>query len=121
MSQDASSLELFIQALVGPDASGTAYDGPERRAHPRYAKPVQITATPVDEHNRSTGPRLNLMARDISAGGVCLVHHEPIAARRLVLEIGPANGGQMRLVLEVLRARTLDDGSYEVAGKFVNW
>lgn len=120
-SLDAQALEVFIRGLVGPECASPPYEGPERRAHPRYVKPIPIVALPVDEHNQPTGPALKLLAHDISAGGACLLHHEPVAARRLVLEIGPVDRGQVRLVLEVLRARQLADGTHEIAGRFVNW
>ena len=77
---DAEAIEVLIRSLVGPDCPSIEYEGPERRVHRRYVKPLPVAATPVDENNYAIGARFDTIARDISAGGVCLLHNEPIDA-----------------------------------------
>lgn len=118
---DAEAIEVLIRSLVGPDCPSIEYEGPERRLHRRYVKPLPVAATPVDVNNYAIGARFDTIARDISAGGVCLLHNEPVDAKRLAIDIGSPQGLQVRLLLEVLRCRRVEEGYYEIAGRFKNW
>ena len=73
----------------------------------------------MDECYEPVGKPFMVTTRNISTGGIALIHNEPIRPRRIIVEL-PARGDQspVQVVVKVLRCQSL--GSvYEIAGKFV--
>lgn len=103
-----------IDFLVSP-----RYDGPERRATSRMAIAVPVAGIPVDEYFRPVGPPLVLTTRNISTGGIALIHDQPLVPKFLIVGLPTAPDTEnVQLVVEVLRCRSIGP-TFEIAGKFV--
>lgn len=109
----ASAIEAFLKKLAA-----AAYHGADRRDSERHGVIVSVAAIPVDEGFRPTGKAFMGITRDVSIEGISLVHHRPIAAKYLALDLSEGDGQAMHVIMEVLRCHNV--GPYfEVAGRFV--
>ena len=59
------------------------------------------------------------LSRDISTGGMSLIHTEEVQDKLLVVELPITPGQKTQVVLEVLRCRSIGQ-FYEVGGRFVS-
>jgi hypothetical protein len=80
---------------------------------------MPVAVMPVDDGFNPVGVPVLLTTRDISIGGICLLHDEPLRPKYLVADL-PAKDRQdsIQLVVEVLRCRAVAN-LYEIAGRFV--
>jgi hypothetical protein len=97
----------------------TPYVGEERRAETRMRITMPVAVVPVDDAFKPVGPPALLITRDISVGGICLLHDEPLQPKYLVVDL-PAKDTEesLQLVVEILRCRAVDT-LFEIAGRFV--
>jgi hypothetical protein len=90
----------------------------DRRASPRYSIRIAVPTLPIDDCFRPMGEPFVMMSRNISMGGIALMHTRPIVAEFLAVELPIAVDEQTQLVMQVLHTRKID-GAYEYGGKFV--
>ncbi|MFW6114246.1 MAG: PilZ domain-containing protein [bacterium] len=57
-------------------------------------------------------------SRNISTGGIALVHKRALKPKYLILELSPNDGVPIQMVLEVLRCRSVGR-FFEIAGRFL--
>ena len=113
LSPDA--IGVFVDSCDGKVIS---FEGNERRNHVRYVVALPTVVQPLDEKLSPSGDSFHAVTRDISVGGVSLVHTYPIQSKYISVEIKPREGAAIRLLVKVLRCKPL--GSYyDVAGEFV--
>jgi hypothetical protein len=90
----------------------------EKRTARRFPFTVAVPVMPVDSSLRPVGEPFMAMTRNISTGGIALIHTRPITARHLVVELTNAAGERLQLWVRVLRCRPL--GPFcDIAGEFV--
>lgn len=113
-------------AAPGPDMrdlvnslANDGYVGTQKRASPRHRITMEVAAVPLDELLRPIGDPFIALTRDISAGGISLVHTRRVAAPYLLLKLDNGGGVAVRVITKVLRCRQLKR-FFEVAGKFVS-
>jgi hypothetical protein len=109
-------VERFIRSVI---RSEKFFEGSERRLTLRYPVTMPVRAVALDEKQKPTGGPFLAVTRDISVGGLCMYHLEPVESRWLQLEL--ANNGQpeqLRVVMEVVRCSKTGP-LYEIAGRFV--
>jgi hypothetical protein len=96
------------------------HPGSERRRDLRYALTIPVRATPLDDLQNPDGEAFLAVTRDISVGGLCMYHLEPVKARYLQLDLASSSGTgeQLQVVLEVVRCHPTGP-LYEIAGRFV--
>ncbi len=84
------------------------YPGPERRLSLRYPITMPVKATPLDDKMHTIGDSFLAVTRDISLGGLCMYHLQPINARFLQLEITDHNDESLNVVLEMVHVDRQD-------------
>jgi PilZ domain len=101
--------------------AGRTYSGPERRARERHRVPLPVIAVPVSEDCEPMGEPFRTFTRDVSTGGVGLLHTRPLTATHLALEIGTRDGSgtALQVLVRVLRCRRINDHLYDIGGEFV--
>jgi hypothetical protein len=97
------------------------HPGSERRLSLRYSVTIPVRATPLDDRQNPDGEAFLAVTRDISVGGLCMYHLEPVKARYLQLDLASSSGTeeQLHVVLEVVRCHQTGP-LYEIAGRFVS-
>jgi hypothetical protein len=97
------------------------HSGSERRLSLRYPVTMPVRATPLDDRQNPDGEAFLAVTRDISVGGLCMYHLEPVRARYLQLELASSSGTgeHLHVVLEVVRCHPTGP-LYEIAGRFVS-
>jgi hypothetical protein len=86
----------------------------ERFEYPRqlYAQLLEIDFTPIGE------PFL-VKARNLSTGGISLIHSAPLDSGILLgIQLSRDDSQAIKIVMRVIRSMAID-GGYEVAGRFV--
>ena len=109
------ALVRFAQRALNQQDS---FAGQERRSEPRHAIAINVLAIPVNEKFERNGEPFMAVSRDISASGIALFHNRDVPSKFLALEISDPWGNPLRLILNVLRTRSLGL-FYEIAGRFV--
>ena len=94
------------------------YPGPERRLSLRYPVTMPVKGTPLDNAQHAAEEPFLAVTRDISIGGLCMYHLQPVTARFLQLEITSQADERLDVVLEVVRCRQTGP-FFEIAGRFV--
>ena len=91
----------------------------EQRAHPRHPICVPIEAIPFDSQGHQAGPAFTAVTKDISATGLCFLHHSAILDRYLLVRFPGQDHDQSQwIVLELLRRRPVGP-LWEIAGRSV--
>ena len=114
-------LEFPLSAL-GPRrvmaALGNVFDDPDwiRRTEPRlpYFGPVTVGLPHEDSVS------LPAFARDLSPGGIGLVHLMPIAPGQVTVALPLPSGRDVALVTQILWCRDFGDGWYTSGGRFLD-
>ncbi|HZZ28332.1 MAG TPA: PilZ domain-containing protein [Pirellulales bacterium] len=98
------------------------FEGSERRSNLRYPVTMPVRATPLDDQYHPDGEAFLGVTRDISVGGLCMYHLEPVEASFLRLEMtgNSGKGEHLRVVLKVVRCRQTGP-LYEIAGSFIGY
>ncbi|MGA2030658.1 MAG: PilZ domain-containing protein [Thermoguttaceae bacterium] len=104
-----------VCSLMG--APKTPYAGTERR-QPRRPLTIVVPTLPLDERLRPLDEPLMMVTRNISCGGIALVHTQPIIAKYLAVELPAPDTQRYQMVVEVLHVRPVDS-LYEYGGRFV--
>jgi hypothetical protein len=122
--------ELFDAAadqVAGPPATMGSYlermfadaDDGERRESERASLLATVTAIPLSGSGEPCGEPFKAAARDVSEGGLSLLHTRAVTSEFLAVRWSPlgASGHHVNLVLEVHRCQPMGP-FYEVAGRF---
>lgn len=98
-----------------------SYRGPERRVRERHRVPLPVIAVPVTEDCEPVGEPFRTFTRDVSTGGVGLLHTRPVTSSHLALEIGlrDGSGAPLQVLVRVLRCRRINDHLFDIGGEFV--
>jgi hypothetical protein len=97
------------------------YTGEECRAQTRYLMAVPTIAQPLNGDWQPEGPSFKLVVRDVSVGGVGLLHTRPLKAKFLAIELVDPNRTDLEpmcVVIEVLHCRAVGP-MFEIGGRFV--
>jgi hypothetical protein len=90
----------------------------EERQFPRFKLTVEVWVQPVDANFEPLGEPFTAVSRDISTGGIGLMHTRAIRDKYLWLRLVTHGGGTMNVVVEVLRCRPIGV-FYDIGAKFV--
>lgn len=96
----------------------TPFQGTERRPRPRTPIAIAVPTLPLDGRLRPIHDPLMMLTRNISCGGIALIHTQPLIAEYLAVELPMPDKRRFQVVAEVLRVR-LVDSLYEYGGRFV--
>ena len=87
------------------------------RTAPRYPAAMEVLCVPFDADERQCGNPVVLLSRNISVGGVSLIHIRPLPAKYLLVHLNYGKSEEIRSVVEVLRCRRIGR-FFEIAGNF---
>lgn len=90
----------------------------EERQFPRYKLTIEVWVQPVDSNFVPLGDPFTAVSRDVSTGGIGLMHTRAIRDQYLWLRLITHGGGVMNVVVEVLRCRPIGV-FYDIGAKFV--
>jgi hypothetical protein len=107
-------LQDFVRKLFDQ----TPYSGGQKRAQKRYRVAFEVPAIELDDDLRPMGEPFVAMSRDISTGGICLVHTHHVAAERLLVRLDNLKGMRVQVVVQISRRRQLKQ-FFEMSGNFV--
>jgi PilZ domain len=128
MLPDARALPIDRSMLPPPSAAlmrfvrqrATSQAGDkELRRSKRYAVVLEVIVVPLNEHFRPSGLPFLAVTRDVSTGGLCLLHMRPAPSAKLFIQIERPNESALDGVLNVRRNRRLGQ-FYEIAGDFIS-
>lgn len=125
LSEPPEAVERFITRFAEIEAAEEAVElannpAAAARRHQRIRCHTTATAVPIDRQHTPTGQPFLVPMRDISSGGLRLLHTRAITAEYLALS-WPAEtlpGHTLAVVLRVKRCRALSP-FYDVGGMFV--
>src|ERR1700722_17475510 len=109
----SAALMKFVRERAVAQAGGT-----ELRRSKRYTAVLEVIVVPLNEHFRPSGLPFLAVTRDVSTGGLCLLHMRPAPAGLLFIEIERPNVPPLEVVLNVRRNRRVGQ-FFEIAGEFV--
>ena len=114
-SVHSESIASFVEGLRNKVRS---FEGSERRAHERFVVAIPSTVQPLDEQHVQLGKPFTAVTRDISIGGIGLLHSQAVIAPFLDVRIADREGKQHRFLVKVLRCQPLGD-YFDVGGEFI--
>jgi hypothetical protein len=90
----------------------------EKRKSPRHVINKPFSVLEFDDHLRPIGEPFEAVCRNISAGGICLMHQRAIPSEFVVVELSGLGGAPMQMLANILRRRPL--GPYhDIGAEFV--
>ena len=90
----------------------------ERRQHPRYDVATTALVRPIDKNFRPAGAAFRAAVRDISAGGLRMLHTRYVGAHLLAVRLGLSPGRTVTVAMTVLRSQPRR-GYCEIAGSIL--
>jgi len=93
--------------------------GDDHRKSQRRPVAIAVPVIPVDEEGNPVGAPYLAMSRDISSGGICLIHTRATTSKFLLVELRAPRKESMKLLVEVVRCRSIGR-TYEIGGKFLS-
>jgi hypothetical protein len=97
----------------------TRDDGPKpevRRAQ-RVAHPCRMSITLGN--NMDAGPAVLVQLKDISARGMCFLHHEPMAPGTVfVVRLESGTGESVTILCSMVHCRAIDKTTYQIGAEF---
>jgi PilZ domain len=113
LPQPSAALMKFVRERAVKQTGET-----ELRRSKRYAAVLEVVVLPLNEHYRPSGLPFLALTRDVSTGGLCMLHTRPAPSTRLFIEIERPNDTALDVVLNVRRNRRVGQ-FFEIAGDFV--
>ncbi|MFV2065712.1 MAG: hypothetical protein ACC645_01940 [Pirellulales bacterium] len=113
VEQPSAEVAAIIAKLVPQER-----EEPEHRQFPRHCVTLAVSAVPVDEAHRPTDASFVALTRNISQGGISLIHSSPVAAKLLAIELPMPGSEPLQVVVRLDRCRRIGE-FYELAGPFV--
>jgi c-di-GMP-binding flagellar brake protein YcgR len=108
--------EDLIQYSKGADAGS---DIGYQRAAKRVAITREVPVIPADSAAKPTGEPFVAMTRNLSAGGVSIMHTEPVKDSFIVVELSSKEGSRLQVLVEVLRCSRRGVSFYEISGRII--
>jgi hypothetical protein len=90
----------------------------ERRRTRRHPVVSDVIVVPLDKDSRPAAQPFIGCCLNVSVGGMCLYHSEPVESTLLYVEIASTDAPGMSASMRVLRQKRVG-GYYEIAGQFV--
>lgn len=90
----------------------------EMRAQKRFDLGEPMLLMPLDENFEPIGETVEVVARNISTGGVGVLHTRSITAKFAAVQLSMPNGSELKMIAEVLRS-TPTGMFYDVGMRFV--
>jgi hypothetical protein len=110
----SAALMKFVRERAVAQAGGT-----ELRRSKRYTAVLEVIVVPLNEHFRPSGLPFLAVTRDVSTGGLCLLHMRPAPSAKLFIQIERPIESALDVVLNVRRNRRVGQ-FYEIAGDFIS-
>ena len=111
----AESIVQFVECLNGKVLS---FDGNERRRHARFVVAIPSFVRCLNENQEPEGKSFHAVTRDISIGGIALIHSQPVTSRFIWVSLLESNRDAFDVTVEVVRCQPL--GPYfDIGGRFV--
>jgi hypothetical protein len=107
-----STLNQFVREVDGGRVSDD-----ERRTDRRKPVVLDIIAVPLGENRQPCGEPFLALSRNISRGGIALLHTENVRAPYLLLRIETTRHQVIQTVVEVVRSRRFYQFT-EISGRF---
>jgi hypothetical protein len=108
----SARLREFLSSL--PQAKRVS----DRRQSERFSVIADVIIVPLDKDCRPLAEPFIACSLNVSAGGLCFYHSEPIDSTLLYLEIVSPGAPNMSARMRVLRQRPVGD-YFEIAGQFL--
>jgi hypothetical protein len=112
-STSRSTINQFVRGL-----SRSRVSDDERRSEKRRPVVLNIIAVPLDEDRNPCGEPFLALSRNISRGGIALLHTEMVKSPYLLLRIETLRHEVIQAVVQVVRARNFYQFT-EISGRFV--
>jgi hypothetical protein len=90
----------------------------DRRKTTRFTLIADVIVVPLDKDFRPLAEPFVACSLNVSAGGLCFYHAEPIDSTLLYVEISSSGAPNMSARMRVLRQRPVGD-YFEIAGQFL--
>ncbi|MFO0947761.1 MAG: PilZ domain-containing protein [Planctomycetota bacterium] len=112
-----SAVVEFVARAIENMEDDSLHDN--RRAHPRYGLAHAVIAMPVDDNCKPAGGCFEAFGRDLSVGGMAIVHTRAVRVSLLALQISLPNGRKpIKMIGKVTRCRPLGR-FYDIGIQFV--
>jgi hypothetical protein len=112
LSISQSTLDQFVGAV---EASRDAND--ERRTDKRKPVVLDVIAVPLDAQRQPAGEPFLALTRNISHGGISILHTEKVSAPYLLLRLETQRHQTIQAVIQVVRSRSFYQFT-EISGRF---
>ena len=100
LAHSPDEIRAFVEQLIWQFIEqGLYYQGPDRRREKRHSIALSVQTTPLDEKLHPVGNPFMTTTRDISNGGISLIHAERIDAPYLSVELWDLKGTPFRAAL----------------------
>ena len=91
----------------------------DRRKTKRFTLIADVIVVPLDKECRPLAEPFVACSINVSAGGLCFYHSEPVDSTLLYVEISSSGAPNMSARMRVLRQRPVGD-YFEIAGQFLS-
>lgn len=112
LNPPAAGLREFLTSL--PQAKRLS----DRRKSERFPVVADVIVVPLDKDCRPLAEPFIACSLNVSAGGLCFYHAEPVDSTLLYVEIASPDAPNMSSRMRVLRQRQVGD-YFEIAGQFL--
>ena len=112
LHEPSAGLREFLSSL--PQAKKVS----DRRQSERFSVIADVIVVPLDKDCRPLAEPFIACSLNVSAGGMCFYHSEPIESTLLYVEIASPGAAGMSAQMRVLRQRPAGD-YFEIAGQFI--
>lgn len=113
LHQPSAGLRAFLASL--PQAKRVS----DRRKSERFSLIADVIVVPLEKDGRPLAEPFIACSLNVSAGGMCFYHSEPIDSTLLYVEIASPGAPGMSAQMRVLRQRRVGD-YFEIAGQFLS-
>jgi hypothetical protein len=113
LRQPSAGIREFLASL--PAARKVS----DRRRSVRYTVIADVIVVPLDQDLLPAAPPFVACSRNVSTGGMCLYHTEPVDAALLYVEIAAPDAPGMSALMQVLRQNRVGE-YFEIAGQFLS-
>jgi hypothetical protein len=112
LSTTRTELDDCVTAVAGASATNE-----ERRTDKRRPVVLDVIAVPLDQDQQPCGEPFMALTRNISRGGIAILHTEKVTAPYLLLKMETARHETMQIVVQVVRLRSFYQFT-EICGRF---
>lgn len=109
------AVESYVRRMI---ANQQLYTDDEKRTQKRFELAARTLLVPVNENFEPIGPAIEALARNISAGGIAVVHTRAVGDRFFAVQVSMPSRQELKMIAEVLRCRP-NGRFYDIGMKFV--